>query len=131
MAAIATAKMVIRDDEGNLNLFSPGDELPEWVTSTISRDLYRDESAESPETASEPEEDEAPAEGVETSETGSEAPQGDDPEDFDPAEHSVAEVLSYLDTVGETEHARVIAAERSGKNRKTITDTASHADLIG
>lgn len=38
--------------------------------------------------------------------------------DFDPSEHTAAEVKAYLDSVrGTDEYARVSAAEREGKNR--------------
>lgn len=47
---------------------------------------------------------------------------GDDQGDlFDPSLHTVADVLAYLDSVDDTERARVIDAERAGKARKTIT----------
>ncbi|MDX3637682.1 hypothetical protein PV728_47430 [Streptomyces europaeiscabiei] len=52
---------------------------------------------------------------------------------FDPSEHNADEVIAYLDaldredTDGQAEHARVIAAERDGKNRKTITDKEAAA----
>lgn len=39
---------------------------------------------------------------------------------FDPSEHSVEEVLAYLDHVDRDVADRVIAAERDGKARKTI-----------
>lgn len=39
---------------------------------------------------------------------------------FDPSEHDVPTVLAHLETADETEDARVRAAERAGKNRKTI-----------
>lgn len=55
---------------------------------------------------------------------------GDAPpaEPFDPSKHPVDEVLAYLDsTTDEDEIARVIAAERDGKNRKTITDKEAAA----
>ncbi|MDX3582533.1 hypothetical protein [Streptomyces europaeiscabiei] len=52
---------------------------------------------------------------------------------FDPSEHNADEVIAYLDALdredpdGQAEHARVIAAERDGKNRKTITDKEAAA----
>ncbi|MEU6168087.1 hypothetical protein [Streptomyces tanashiensis] len=45
---------------------------------------------------------------------------------FDPAEHDAADVLAYLDSLGDddsdaaAETQRVLAAEQSGKARKTI-----------
>lgn len=39
---------------------------------------------------------------------------------FDPSEHSVEEVLAYLDHVDRDVAARVIEAEQAGKARKTI-----------
>lgn len=50
------------------------------------------------------------------------------PEVFDPAEHTVDEVLAYLgmgeghDPVTAEEWARVIAAEKAGKNRKGVVE---------
>ncbi|MGW5409021.1 hypothetical protein [Streptomyces spiralis] len=42
---------------------------------------------------------------------------------FDPAAHNADEVLAYLDsTTDADEIARIIAAERDGKNRKTIIE---------
>lgn len=46
----------------------------------------------------------------------------DDDEPFDPSEHDVPEVLAHLAEADEEEQARVVAAERDGKNRKTITE---------
>ncbi|WP_200308238.1 hypothetical protein [Streptomyces adelaidensis] len=52
------------------------------------------------------------------------APKGTEP--FEPSEHSAEEVIAYLDALNplsgiqRTEFNRVIAAERGGKNRKTI-----------
>lgn len=45
----------------------------------------------------------------------------DDDEPYDPAEHSVDEVLAHLDAVTYEEAARVLDAEAEGKNRVTIT----------
>lgn len=39
---------------------------------------------------------------------------------FDPADHTVAEVLAYLGSAGVDEHARVLAAEAAGQARATI-----------
>lgn len=60
---------------------------------------------------------------------------GDAPpaEPFDPSKHPVDEVIAYLDSLdredpdGQAEFARVIRAERDGKNRKTITDKEAAA----
>lgn len=47
---------------------------------------------------------------------------------FDPSQHNADEVIAYLDSLGTddsdavAEVERVIAAERDGKNRKTITE---------
>lgn len=49
----------------------------------------------------------------------------DDDEPFDPSEHDVPEVLAHLAEADEDEQARVIAAERDGKNRKTITERSA------
>jgi hypothetical protein len=57
--------------------------------------------------------------------------EGDVP--FDPSKHNVDEVMAYLDTLdrdtdkGDDEFVRVIAAERAGKDRKTITDKEAAA----
>ncbi|MFE9296592.1 hypothetical protein [Streptomyces niveus] len=42
---------------------------------------------------------------------------GDPGEPFDPIEHTVPEVLAYLDTVGESEALRVYELEQAGENR--------------
>lgn len=42
------------------------------------------------------------------------------PEQFDPADHTVAEVNAYLDTAEPAEQVRVLEAERAGKARKGI-----------
>lgn len=50
-----------------------------------------------------------------------ETEQGSGPADeFDPGEHSVDDVLAYLESVDEAETERVLAAEQAGKARKTI-----------
>lgn len=41
---------------------------------------------------------------------------------FDPSAHTADEVTEYLNSAGKSEIERVVALERSGKNRKTITD---------
>lgn len=57
--------------------------------------------------------------------------EGDKP--FNPSEHNADEVIAYLDSlVNEDTHDtaefnRVIAAERDGKNRKTITEKGTAA----
>jgi hypothetical protein len=45
---------------------------------------------------------------------------GGDPKAFDPGEHTGPEVIEYLKGAGEEERARVLEAERSGKNRSTV-----------
>lgn len=40
---------------------------------------------------------------------------------FDPADHTVTEVLDYLAIADETEQARVLEAETDGKNRSSLT----------
>jgi trigger factor len=40
---------------------------------------------------------------------------------FDPADHNVEEVQIYLDDANDAERERVLAAEKDGKNRKTLT----------
>jgi trigger factor len=41
-------------------------------------------------------------------------------EAFDPAEHTVADVLAYLADADDDERARVLAAEAAGEARATI-----------
>lgn len=41
---------------------------------------------------------------------------------YDPAEHKAEEVVEYVATAPEDEAARVLAAEKSGKARKTVLD---------
>jgi hypothetical protein len=41
---------------------------------------------------------------------------------FDPAEHKAEEVVEHLASADEDEAARVLAAEKSGKARKTVLD---------
>lgn len=41
--------------------------------------------------------------------------------EFDPSQHTVAEVHTYLDSASEDERARVLAAERADRHRKGIT----------
>ncbi|MGW3442179.1 hypothetical protein [Streptomyces sp. NPDC001076] len=56
---------------------------------------------------------------------------GDEP--YEPSAHNADEVIAYLDSLdrdtdeGRAEFARVIAAERGGKDRKTITDKEAAA----
>lgn len=45
------------------------------------------------------------------------APESDE---FDPSEHSVAEVEQYLESATEAERERVLAAEKDGKARKGL-----------
>lgn len=59
--------------------------------------------------------------GVEPVDEGEGAPEGD-AEPFDPSGHSVEDVLAYLAEADDAERERVLAAERDGKNRKTITE---------
>lgn len=47
---------------------------------------------------------------------------------FDPAEHSVTDVVSYLRTVDLVEQERVVEAERAGRKRKTILATFNGRD---
>jgi hypothetical protein len=49
-----------------------------------------------------------------------ETPQTDQPDVFDPAEHTVDEVKDYLDGQHPDEVARVLAAEEAGKARTTL-----------
>ncbi|MFJ4847546.1 hypothetical protein [Streptomyces sp. NPDC088733] len=69
-----------------------------------------------------------------------EAQQGDDtppppPADgpYDPSKHNADEVIAHLDALdtedpdAKAEFDRIIAAERAGKNRKTITDKEAGA----
>lgn len=51
-----------------------------------------------------------------------------DQEQFDPSEHTVREVLAYLDSVDGEEAARVLAAEEAEENRKTILAWAPPVD---
>jgi hypothetical protein len=39
---------------------------------------------------------------------------------FDPAEHKAEEVVAHLEVAPEDEAARVLAAEKAGKGRKTV-----------
>lgn len=48
------------------------------------------------------------------------APDGTDAVPFDPAEHTVADVLAYLSSADDGERARVLAAEEAGEARATI-----------
>jgi hypothetical protein len=41
---------------------------------------------------------------------------------FDPAEHKAAEVVEALEALPEPERATVVAAEKSGKARKTVVE---------
>jgi hypothetical protein len=43
------------------------------------------------------------------------------PDAFDPSAHTVSQVQDYLDGADPTERERVLAAERAGKDRATIT----------
>ena len=59
---------------------------------------------------------------------------GDEPyEPYEPSAHNADEVIAYLDSLdrdtgeGRAEFARIIAAERGGKDRKTITDKEAAA----
>jgi hypothetical protein len=50
---------------------------------------------------------------------------------FDPSDHTVAEVQEYLETHGDSppgEGDRVLAAERAGKNRVSLTGEAEDED---
>lgn len=44
--------------------------------------------------------------------------------DFDPNENTVDEVVKHLEKADEDERARVVAAERKGKNRKGVLEAA-------
>ncbi|MEU0522762.1 hypothetical protein [Streptomyces niveus] len=46
---------------------------------------------------------------------------GRDDEPFDPGDHTVPDVLAYLDTVGESEALRVYELEEAGENRAGIS----------
>lgn len=51
-------------------------------------------------------------------------PDGDEQTNFDPALHKAPEVIAYVEQYKDTapgEAERVLAAERAGRNRKTIT----------
>ena len=53
---------------------------------------------------------------------------------FDPADHKVEDVMSYLATADEAERARVLAAEAEGQARKSIlgrADADGKADAGG
>jgi trigger factor len=43
---------------------------------------------------------------------------------FDPAEHKAEEVVDHLEGAPDDEKARVLAAEKAGKGRKTVLDGA-------
>lgn len=44
--------------------------------------------------------------------------------DYDPAVHKAAEVVAVLDAAPEDVKAEIVAAEKSGKGRKTVLDAA-------
>ena len=46
---------------------------------------------------------------------------------YDPADHTISEVEAYLEEADDEEHARVIAAEAEGKQRKGVLDLAKTA----
>ena len=46
---------------------------------------------------------------------------------YDPADHTISEVEAYLEEADDDEHARVIAAEAEGKQRKGVLDLAKTA----
>jgi hypothetical protein len=62
-----------------------------------------------------------------------EGPAAPPAEPFEPSEHNADEVIAYLDSLvnedthDPVEYERVIAAERDGKNRKTITEKGTAA----
>lgn len=51
-----------------------------------------------------------------------ETPDGSTTEAYDPSEHSVDEVVAYLETADENEKERVLAAEAEGKARKGVLE---------
>ncbi|WP_027933733.1 hypothetical protein [Amycolatopsis thermoflava] len=55
---------------------------------------------------------------VEQEATGEQASEGAEP--FDPSDHTVTEVLAYLDGADDVERTRVLDAEKAGKNRRGI-----------
>ncbi|MEU0465024.1 hypothetical protein ABZ215_13555 [Amycolatopsis sp. NPDC006131] len=70
------------------------------------------------ERVTEPVEQEATGdEAAEQEATGDEAA-GAEP--FDPGDHTVTEVMAYLDDADDVERARVLDAEKAGKNRRGI-----------
>lgn len=48
---------------------------------------------------------------------------------FDPSEHTVAEVNEHLATADEAERKRVLDAEAAGKNRSTVSPPAGDAPV--
>lgn len=53
------------------------------------------------------------------------------PQEFNPDEHNVAEVVTYLNTVAdEAEKERVLAAEAAGQARKGIMNYSAEEDLM-
>lgn len=51
-----------------------------------------------------------------------------DADEFDPADHSVAEVEDYLETVDDDERQRVLDAEREGKKRKSLLSSTTEEE---
>lgn len=49
-------------------------------------------------------------------------------EQFNPEDHTAAEVTDYLATADADEFARVLEAERAGKARKTVLDFTQDAE---
>jgi hypothetical protein len=120
MPKVAKARFVVRAPGGALATFAPGDELPTWVEELITNPAV----VEASETASEPEVVSEAPEALEAPETAAEDAS---PDEFDPADHTVKQVLQYLDGVDDDEARRVIAAEHAGRARRSIV----RSDLMG
>lgn len=52
-----------------------------------------------------------------------EQPAAEPDNEFDPSEHTVDEVNTFLEKADPVDRERVLAAEAAGKNRKSITDS--------
>src|SRR5262245_44890987 len=87
-----------------------------WPSPPDSDEVVNLDVLTHPETTPEPE---AVEEAVEED---SEAPAEDDVEEYDPADHTVNEVLAYLENASDEERARVLEAESNGKARKGILE---------
>lgn len=116
MTKVVKSRFVLSGPNGLLASFVPGDELPAWAEELVTNpDLLEDRNGS------------GPIEDVEVPEEPTEDLLEDS---FDPADHTVDEILEYLSDADPDEVSRVVEAERTGKNRKTIVGSSAD-DLIG